>query len=402
MSAPYTLIGPLTRGNLPEVIALALMPLILLLFRRLILLRQTRYFAASILAYAALCLTHNISSLLFTPLLLVYVAIVAWVKARDAIDPLVAYGVSPIANRRLTMRNTQHAIRNTLRAIAPSLLALALTLGLTAFFWLPALTEQDQVQLYLTHAARGNDYHFNFISLAELLGGPGSADPKLLNPPLRIFFGWPQLVLAALGVLAYRRSIPDGLKARVQAGVSGASNRKIGPERSRRDAVAEPTQSGREQRVTIIAAAIAVIALTFMALPASLPLWDNLPLIRFVQFPWRFVGRAMLPAALLAAAAVISPQRTQRTQSIERNDSALFASFAVKHVLFGAAIFAALLFTAPLSYPRTCSTPHELDINAVFAYERASGHIGVDPLGAYLPRTVIERPAGSPLEAQYA
>src|SRR3990172_4088269 len=65
MTAPYTLIGPLRRGNLPEVIAFALMPLILLLFRRLVLFRQTRTFIASIISYAALFLTHNISSLLF-------------------------------------------------------------------------------------------------------------------------------------------------------------------------------------------------------------------------------------------------------------------------------------------------------------------------------------------------
>jgi hypothetical protein len=208
-----------------------------------------------------------------------------------------------------------------------------------------------------------------------LLGGPGAFDPALLNPPLRIRFGWPQLALAALGALAFRRA------------------------------------HSREQRATIAGAAVAAIALAFMALPASLPLWDNLPLIRFVQFPWRFVGRALLPAALLAGAVFTRtssterlsenpPLRLQGTKKHEENLERL--GVLVSWWLSIVAVFVALLFTAPLSYPRACPTQHDLSIGDVFAYERATGHIGVDPLGAYLPRTVIERPGGSPLEALYS
>ncbi len=357
LTAPYTLIGPLTRGNLPEVIAFALMPLILFFFRRLVVLRGARYFAAAIVAYAALFLTHNISTLLFTPLLLAYIAILGWAQMADS--------RSQIVDRPAAIRDMRYAICEMQYAC----LAIVLTLGLTAFFWLPALVEQDQAQLYLTHSSRGNDYHFNFIGLDELLGGPGSSDPHLLNPPLRIVFGWPQLALAALGVIAYRR-----------------------------------TQSG-EQRATIAAAAAATVALVFMALPASLPFWDNLPLIRFVQFPWRFVGRAMLPAALLAGAIFSSRDKTnhQDTKAGMGMPTYVFGNLRVfvPSWLFSISIFTALLFTTPLAYPHLCPTPHDLDINDVFAYERATGHIGVDPLGAYLPRTVIERPTGSPLEAQY-
>jgi hypothetical protein len=61
-----------------------------------------------------------------------------------------------------------------------------------------------------------------------------------------------------------------------------------------------------------------------------------------------------------------------------------------------------LLSAVPLLYPRLCPGPLALSMADVFAYERATGHTGVDPLGAYLPVTVVERPSGSPLEAQYA
>ena len=78
--------------------------------------------------------------------------------------------------------------------------------------------------------------------------------------------GWAQIVLAVLGVVLIKRL------------------------------------STREQRAHVIIAAIAAVIFILMALPVSLPLWDTLPLIRFVQFPWRFVGRAILPMALLAGA----------------------------------------------------------------------------------------------------
>ena len=116
VTAPYTLIGPLTRGNLPEVIAFALMPLILFFFRRLVVLRKTRYFVASILTYAALFLTHNISSLLFTPLLVVYVMIVGWVKDGDVLR--VPYSAPATDYRQRAIRNTRYAIRDTRWALS--------------------------------------------------------------------------------------------------------------------------------------------------------------------------------------------------------------------------------------------------------------------------------------------
>src|SRR5512136_2759867 len=76
MAAPYTMIDSLVRGNLPEAIALALMPLILWAFRRLLLRGGRKYFALAVLSLAALLLTHNISSLIFVPVLLVYIFVV--------------------------------------------------------------------------------------------------------------------------------------------------------------------------------------------------------------------------------------------------------------------------------------------------------------------------------------
>jgi hypothetical protein len=338
MAAPYTILDALVRANLPESIALALMPLILWSCGRLMTRGGRRYFALAVLSLAALLLTHNISSLIFAPFLVAYLVMYGLVRGTDG-----------------SLRLTPHILRRTLHAVRPALVVLLLALALTAFFWLPALAEGQAAQLYLTHSARGNDYHFNFALASEVFGPPGSSDPLLLNPPLHMVLGWAQVALAVLGVLFVQRL------------------------------------SSREQRAHVIFMAITALLFIVMALPISLPLWDALPLIRFVQFPWRFVGRAILPMSLLAGAAAHAVFHASRL-----TPHALRFTFLVLFTV------PALLSATPLLYPRVCAGKSNLTIADVFAYEHASTQIGVDPLGAYLPISVVKRPTGSPLEAQYA
>ncbi len=375
MAAPYTAIDALARANLPEAIALALLPLILWAFRRLMIHGKRKYFAVAVLSLAALLLTHNISSLIFVPFLIAYCVMRPTPQGRYAAGRLRtgAYRSLPMTNYKSPQEPSARSMYSALR---PALFALLLALALTAFFWLPALMEGQAAQLYLTHSARGNDYHFNFATVGEAFGPPGSSDPLLLNPPLRIVLGWVQIVLAVLGVVLIRRL------------------------------------TSREQRAHVIFMALAALFFIILALPISLPLWDTLPLIRFVQFPWRFVGRAILPVAVLAGAGAYAVFHAPRTSAKPpccvaplwggTQHASRFARYSLLMTLFLLFTLPALLSAAPLLYPRVCPGKSALDIGDVFAYEHATGHVGVDPLGAYLPVTVIERPSGSPLEAQYA
>ncbi len=319
MAAPYQMLDIYKRGNLPESMALALLPWILWFFWHWVFRPSRLAFLGAALSWAALLLIHNISSLLFAPLLLGYLALLLLLQPR---------------RNRSTVR--------WLLLAAPALAGLALT----AFAWFPAIAETGNVQLYLDHATRGNDFHYNLASLAELLAAPTPSDPTLLNPPLHVPAGLPQLGLAAVGLVAAL---------------------KLGDSRRR-----------------WLAAALAVTSagMLFLTLPPSLPLWENLPLIRFVQFPWRLVGRAVLPVALLAGASCT-----------------LLSRKAVITTLAGCAVISVMLLAAyPWLYPAACSFPEDPAIGDVMDYERQTGHTGVDPLGAYLPRWVHQRPDGSPME----
>ena len=259
--APYPLIDALVRGNMPESLALAVMPFTMWAFRRLLVSGRTRYLLTSAGLLALLSLTHNISSLLFVPFLGLYL-LVTW-----------------LARRR----------QGHLGAVCA---ALALGLGLTAFYWAPAVLETNQVQLYLSRTSRTNDYHYNFVSLSEVLAPPELADPALLNPPLRLPLGLPLAVVALVGTaLALWRW------RAVRTEPRGKSSADL------------------ERRASVVFFALSSIVMIFMATRASLPIWENLPLIAFVQFPWRFIGRAILPLSLLAAALVPALPRNPTTQS---------------------------------------------------------------------------------------
>lgn len=341
--APYQLLDALVRGNAPESVALALMPFVLWAFRRLAVRGGRRWFLASCGLLTALYLTHNISSLLFTPLLAVYL-VTLWV----------------------VYRKEGHW--------ASAASALVLALGLTAFFWLPALAEKKYVQLHLTRANRNNDFHYNFVGLAEIFAPPTPVDTSLMNPPMEIHLGVVQAVLAGLGLIV-------GLVRTRQ--------------RSRRDNETD-RQRESERRGSLVFFAVSAAVMVLMSTRASVWLWEHVPLLPFVQFPWRFVGRAALPVALLAGALVHYAARY--TQHATRN------TFHVSRFVFYVALIALILAAFPATYPpsRYCPMKAYPSIQDVHQYERQSDLVGVDPVGAYFPTWVQRRPEGSPLEAQYA
>ena len=332
MAAPYQLADALVRGNQVESMALALFPLLLWAGRRFVLAGRARWFLVATLALAALSLSHNISLLIFTPALGVYLLAVGWQQA--------------VPWRTLLLR-----------------LALFFGLGLllTSFYTGTALLEMDQVTLGLSTTTRNNDFRYNFATLAEIFAPVTPENPALLNPPLLFRLGWVPAGLALLGLLSFFRN------------------------------------RGREQRLHIALMAGAAVLYLFFALAIARPVWETLPLIEFVQFPWRFVGRAALPVALLAGAAFVPaawswlpwPARWP-ARPPWLGQLALVAALALLY-----------LEAIPNLYPNDCPEAGYPTILTVHNYEHETGLVGVDPEGSYFPRTVAQRPTGSPLEADY-
>ena len=251
--APFHMVNVYVRGDsLAEFWAMALYPLVLLAVDALMTTdgSQKRTVVWFALGYTALILTHNISALIFTPFLLLYI--------------LLRAGRSP--------RPFLHMLR------AP-FVALALGLTLAAWFWLPALAERTLVQMGPVTAG-----YFHFSNHFW--------NTNLIQPSF--FFDYD---------VAGRNAFRMGL---VQtAAIVGGALTLLWHFRRQRAAQAR----SRTLSTDHIFAFVAVLVATFMITPLSRPLWEALPLLPFTQFPWRFLSVQALAGALLTGGLALLPGR---------------------------------------------------------------------------------------------
>lgn len=266
------------------------------------------------LGCAAMVLSHNVTALIGGALLFACVVLIA-----------ILYGLRP-----------------ALRAIA----FLALGLGLSGFFWIPAFFEKDFVQIHQLYLPAVFDYHNHFLSLGDILAAPCPVDPNHANFVFPVSLGWVQAALALLAWWPLGALLP------------------------------------REIRAYRWALTLATGMLMGLVLPLSLPIWEHISLMRFLQFPWRLLTPAALGLAALAGmGAAIVARRTRRWVPI-----------------FLAGM---MLFALPWLFPlRKISQPDPSPPDQI-RFEVETGLLGTTAGGEYLPIWVQELPSPDALLPLY-
>lgn len=316
--APYQAYEVFNRGSLWEAFAWAFPPLVLWALQRWSVHRERKFLLLGVLSLAALILTHQLFAFLFGPLLVGWTLVAAFV-ARDG--------------------------RVVLRGAAMGLLALALS----AFFWLPGLTERGWVQTDRLLGTWVFDYRNNFLDPAHLLSPPRTVDPDLINdwPPKAL--GLIPCLLALLSLVRWR-------------GLDRAARWRTG---------------------LLLASAVGFAGMT---LPLSRPLWDHLPLLPYVQFPWRFLGPAVLCMVLLIGALVSDRKSTP----------------PLPNIATGALILLLILGNLGWFYPAHCQPPENISLAGMIAWERWTDTLGTTAKGEYLPIWVQRMPQEPDLRDVYA
>lgn len=309
--APYQLHNSLVRGNLPEQFGLALFPLVLWAFRRLIRRRQRRWFVASAVLYAAFLLSHTVLDLMFTPVLLLYLAVQKSTRLRE---PLLAMGLGG---------------------------------GLAAFFLLPAFFEKGWVRIG-QNVGQIVNLGDQFLSWPQLLGPPPTALDRLLHRPDYFGLGWASLALALPALLGWKR------------------------------------QPGNPRPWLALTVGLLLLSV-FLTLPVSVWLWERLPFLPYLLYPWRFLSLAALALALLAGATFY-----------------LLPSGRWRPAATALALVAVVLVALPLLYPHYYpSNLVSQNVADVLAFESRTGLLGGTSYNEYLPMWVKETPTDSPLLAAY-
>ncbi len=263
--APHILFNTFFRGGLTEQLALMFVPFVLWAFRRLAITKQSRYLALGAIFYAATILSHNLTALIFSPLLFLYTLVLA---AECFLH-----------------------FKTGLKSLLPLWIAIALGLGLTAFFWLPAIVERNAIHTGLMHGNPALDYHFHFIPLSRLFLTPWS---QTVAPALNLS----AVVLAAIGLFTARKQ--ENLN----------SLKTDTPQILDKPAAfcKAPIRSVWGRSLEIWWAILAALACMLMVLPASVWIWDSLPLLALFQFPHRFLGLAAIFIAFLAGLGIYNLQ----------------------------------------------------------------------------------------------
>jgi hypothetical protein len=255
--APYVVfIDPHARGVLAEHFAVCLLPLAFYAFRRLLSSDPSpskgggvggRWaLLGSVLTLAAMVFSHNLLGLVSAALLLAY-----WIW---------------------------EVVCGTGRGRAGwGGLAFLLAAAIIAFFWLPFLLERDAIKLQVIDQEGGHyDFRAHFLSLAELLAPSRILDMGATAPRYWYNLGLAQWLLALPALVVV-------LRLRV---------RRI---RNR----ASPTPP--HYFAPLLYFLLAGLWLIFLTLPASTVVWEGVPGMPYLQFPWRLLGPANLMLALCAA-----------------------------------------------------------------------------------------------------
>ena len=344
--APYQLYDSFFRGILPEVLVLALFPLLMWSFRRLATLGNRRYIVIGALGLAALLLTHTTSTLILFPLLVAYVVALLLLKGerrlggtlRSEVEGQGAHG------------GAQVGVANHRNSGVAS--ALVLGLALSAFFMLPAILERQWIQIERGLIPPNLDYHHHFLSLAEIFSPLQPTDTGRMNPAVPRSLGLVQTIPAMAAIPGLRKK-------------------------------------GESQRIHILFFALVLVASVAMMLPPSVALWDRLPPLAYLQFPFRWLGPGSFAVAMLAGASV---------STLSHSDSLTSPRFLVSAGLLTLLVLAAL----PMLYP---GYQHSLPANPSLAemmdMERRMGAVGTTATGEYLPIWVKWVPPGSLLEPMY-
>jgi hypothetical protein len=273
--APFHMVNVYVRGDsLAEFWAMAFYPLLVLGIDRLAAAalgdieggKRARRVGVALLAlvYAALILSHNISALIFTPFVLLYLVFDWW----DGRETPLANGTGNGAGQKQEKRQTQG------KQLLWVAMALLLALGLAAWFWLPALAESSLAQLEpVTEGYFHYSNHFRDSDLVQrsLVFDYDTAGGRVFSTGLVQAIG---ILLGTAGLLIYGR--------RKRSFVN------------------------RGRRLFIVSG---LLLATFMITSLSLWLWDNLPLLSFTQLPWRFLSVQAFFGALATAGLALSPGR---------------------------------------------------------------------------------------------
>ncbi len=255
--APYRAVNFYVRGAVSENWGVMALPWILLGIVRVV--RRESYGAVILLgSLVVLFLSHNITTMIFAPFAIIFTLVFWWMHSRRSA-----------------------AIKSHVSSLGLLLGVGLLSVGLSAFYLFPALIEKD-----LTHIGDilGGYFHYSqhFLYARQFVIPNWGYSGSQWGPDdgMSFFLGYGQLAAVVMGAVMV---------------VVAMAKRRI---------------SRNNLFVWLLNLSLLLLAL-FFSLERSKPLWDVIAPLQTAQFPWRFMGIAVVFLALLCGQLVIFFQQAR-------------------------------------------------------------------------------------------
>jgi hypothetical protein len=262
---PYHLVDLYVRAALAESVALAIIPFVMWAARETVLCPRLRAVTGLALAYAALMFTSNLVTLIFTPLLVAYIAVLMLHQANQA-QPW----------RQLSKESILPLIAQLARLAIPPATGLLLGLGLSAIFWVPALAESKYINQ--------EQWYGGYFDALQHFVYPH----QLFSPAWGFGISHPGPDEAALGGLSFQIGAVPFTLAVLSLWAAAQARGLV--------------------RLEMRFFQTVLIGVLLLTLPVSAWAWEHLPVIPYAQFPWRYLMLAILPLAALSGTLLL-PER---------------------------------------------------------------------------------------------
>jgi hypothetical protein len=254
--SPYLVLDVFVRGAYPEFVAVSCAPGVLWSLDRSLTRERWRDRLALALLLAVMAICHLPSLLIFSPIFAAFACFTLYASVpREAMA------------------------RRAIAAVASGVLAL----GLSAFYVLPALAELHQVRMREMTTAY-YDFHHHFVAPAQWFDYRWGFGGSVPGPDDQMSFqiGRVQWLMIGAAVLA----------------------------------IAADAISARPRRTGLMGLWIGVVAVTlFLMTDAAAGVWEHVPALTFLQFPWRLL-MAIAVAASALAALLLARVRDARVQAL--------------------------------------------------------------------------------------
>lgn len=252
--APYRAVNLFVRGAVSELWGMMFLPW--LVWGWLLLTKKNKWGWLTIsLATAGILLSHNLSALMLLPTALVLsIAVYFWIGSKKH----------------------EQSLHSFWRWLVQGLLAQLLGIAISAFYFIPAFLEKSETKLSDLILTGYFDYHNHFLYLRQFLQdrwayGGSEWGP---NDGISFFLGYGTLLATVLfAVYAYREFRRNKLSRRL-----------------------------------LVSSGCLLFALFLMLLTTQKTLWfwDHVPLLNYLQFPWRLLSSIGFVLALAGTVATTS------------------------------------------------------------------------------------------------